>query len=146
MSAELVDLGVSPNEIQAEIAGGKRYPFIRYLGTLIDRSEQFLDGRIICTYAYLKDTGTFGDDKPSDLFYSQMLSVKGAEAVLLFKEKEDGKTEVGLRSSHSSLIDVGLLAAEFGGGGHKHASGMTVPLDIPAIQTKLLKKIEGQLA
>jgi len=45
-------------------------------------------------------------------------------AVCLLRNDEDGVTRVSLRSK--GLIDVRAVAQEFGGGGHKNASGFTV--------------------
>jgi len=145
-ASELVDLGVSPNSVYMKMNGGKKLPFIRYLGALIERCEPFLGGKVMCSYSYQKDKETFGEDKPSDLFYAQMLSVEDVQVVILFKEMPDGKTEVGFRSSHDSDADVGILAATYGGGGHKHASGVTVARNITEIRQMLLKELEKQFS
>lgn len=39
-----------------------------------------------------------------------------------------GKRVYSLRSRKGSDVDVGKIAAQYGGGGHKHAAGFTVPL------------------
>lgn len=145
MAAELVDKGVSPNEVNMEMTGGQEFRFIKYLGILLNRSQRELDGKVCCSYAYLSDEKEWGTDKPSDLLYTQLLSISGNEVVLLFKEKENGKTEVGCRSSHKSIVDVGVLAASYGGGGHCHASGMTVDMPIPQIKKLVLEKIKEML-
>ena len=138
----LVAEGVSPNQVYMQINGGKSLSFIKYLGILIDRAEPYLDGKVMVTYTWLKDKETFHCDKPSDLFYSQMLSIAGVQAVALFKEKEDGTVEAGLRASHDSTIDVGRIAASFGGGGHVHASGFTVKGDLFTIRDNFLRQVE----
>ncbi|MFA6892299.1 MAG: DHHA1 domain-containing protein, partial [Sphaerochaetaceae bacterium] len=115
-------------------------------GALIQRSEPFLEGKVMCSSCYQKDKELYGEDRPSDLFYSQMLSVDGVEVVMLFKELPEGKTEVGFRSSHDSVVDVGILAATYGGGGHKHASGVTVARSIEEFRGMLLKDLKRQLS
>ncbi|MCH3919803.1 MAG: bifunctional oligoribonuclease/PAP phosphatase NrnA [Sphaerochaeta sp.] len=144
--SELVDLGVSPNAVYMTMTGGKSLPYIHYLGALIQRSEPFLDGKVMCSFCYQKDKEMYGEDRPSDLFYSQMLSVEGVQVVMLFKELPEGNTEVGFRSSHDSAVDVGILAATYGGGGHKHASGVTVARPIEEIRGMLLKDLTRQLS
>jgi len=44
---------------------------------------------------------------------------------LLFRELEGGRVKVSLRSKGN--VDVHRLASEFGGGGHRNASGIVMP-------------------
>ncbi|MDD7201754.1 MAG: bifunctional oligoribonuclease/PAP phosphatase NrnA [Sphaerochaetaceae bacterium] len=140
--SRLVAKGASPNQVYMQINGGKSLSFIKYLGVLIDRAESYLDGKVMVTYTWLKDKEKFLCDKPSDLFYGQMLSIAGVQAVALFKEKEDGTIEAGLRASHNSAIDVGQIATFFGGGGHVHASGFTVKGDLFTTRDNFLRQVE----
>ena len=49
----------------------------------------------------------------------------------------DGKaTRVSMRAKPG--VDVQTVAAMFGGGGHKAASGCTIPLPLPEAKAKLL--------
>jgi bifunctional oligoribonuclease and PAP phosphatase NrnA len=52
------------------------------------------------------------------------LSAKEVLAVVFFKENADGDWRISLRSK--GAIDVNAVAKEFGGGGHKNASGCGV--------------------
>lgn len=139
--ASLVDAGASPNMTFMRMTGGKSFSFVKYLGLLIDRATLELDGRVVVTEALLSDRPSYANDKPSDLFYTQALSIAGVQVVLLLKEKEDGCCEVGLRASHDSKVDVGAVAASFGGGGHAHASGMTVRAPLSTVKSNLLHSI-----
>ena len=44
---------------------------------------------------------------------------------MLFRELPGGKVKVSLRSKGE--LDVSMLASEFGGGGHRNASGIVMP-------------------
>ncbi len=79
------------------------------------------------TMKQLGDCGGFEEDT-GDLV-NMLLAVEGVEAAALFKELPEGTTKVSLRSKGE--VDINRLAARFGGGGHKNASGisMTAPLD-----------------
>ncbi|MGE4585041.1 MAG: bifunctional oligoribonuclease/PAP phosphatase NrnA [Sphaerochaeta sp.] len=145
LAAELVDLGVSPNVMNDRMTGGKSLGYVKYLGKLIDRSESYYDGKLMISSSCLSDRDTYiTTDKPSDLLYTMLLSVKGVEVVIFFKELEMGVTEVGFRSSHQSTVDVGALAEQFGGGGHKKAAGATVHQKISETR-KLLIEAVGKL-
>ena len=144
MAAELVDLGVSPNMMNTKMTGGKNLSYVKYLGKLIDRSESFFEGKLMTSSSFLTDKGQFiTTDKPSDALYSMLLSVKGVEVVLFFKEVSETTTEVGFRASHQSHIDVGALAESFGGGGHKKAAGATVQQPLKTVRKNLLEAVEN---
>jgi phosphoesterase RecJ-like protein len=68
------------------------------------------------------------------------LTVKEIQAVVFFKQIEENEYRVSLRSKGS--IDVGTLAKEFGGGGHKNAAGCTLTGSIDALRTLMLQKLE----
>ncbi len=145
LAAELVDLGVSPNIMNDRMTGGKSLGYVKYLGKLIDRSESYFDGKLMISSSCLDDSKTYvTTDKPSDSLYALLLSVQGVEVVLFFKELEGGKTEVGFRSSHQSIVDVGALAERFGGGGHKKAAGVTMANDIKTVRKQLIDAV-GEL-
>ena len=74
------------------------------------------------TSPQLAECGGFDEDT-GDLV-NMLLSVQGVEAAALFKELPDGKTKVSLRSKGD--VDINRLAARFGGGGHKNASGISM--------------------
>ena len=52
------------------------------------------------------------------------LTVKEIQAVVFFKQVEGDEYRVSMRSKGD--IDIGAVAKEFGGGGHKNAAGCTV--------------------
>ncbi len=146
LAAELVDLGVSPNVMSDRMTGGKSFGYVKYLGKLIDRSESLLNGKLMVSSSCLADKDAYiTTDKPSDSLYAMLLSVQGVEVVMFFKELEGGKTEIGFRSSHQSNVDVGALAEQFGGGGHKKAAGATVDQDIKIVRKLLIEAVERLL-
>ena len=68
------------------------------------------------------------------------LTVKEIQAVVFFKQTEGDEYRVSMRSKGD--IDIGAVAKEFGGGGHKNAAGCTVdaaPID--ALQKMFVEKI-----
>jgi phosphoesterase RecJ-like protein len=51
-----------------------------------------------------------------------MLALDGVRVAALYRELPDGRIKVSLRSK--GMLDVHRLATEFGGGGHRNASGI----------------------
>ena len=111
---------------------------------MLNHAEKYLNGRLIVTYETLEDTKKYGQDgRDSDLLYSSLLSVKDVEAVVFVRQETDSTCTAGFRSRDS--IDVSAIAAKFGGGGHKNASGLSTEgkLDtlIPAIVKEFARVI-----
>jgi phosphoesterase RecJ-like protein len=68
------------------------------------------------------------------------LTVKEMQAVVFFKQAEGDEYRVSMRSKGN--IDIGSVAKEFGGGGHKNAAGCTVTGPVDALQKIFIEKIE----
>jgi phosphoesterase RecJ-like protein len=68
------------------------------------------------------------------------LTVKEVEAVVFFKQEKDDEYRVSLRSKGE--IDIGAVAKEFGGGGHKNAAGCTVRGPIESLRHMMVEKVE----
>lgn len=69
--------------------------------------------------------------------------IKGVEVSALVRVK-NGEKKISLRSN--DYFDVAQFAAQnFGGGGHLHAAGCRVPLEIEDVGALLAQKLEGQL-
>lgn len=72
-------------------------------------------------------------------------AVKGAEAVVLFKENLGVKNEIRINFRSQGKVDVNKIAQSFGGGGHKTASGATFHGQIAQVRRKVLARIKEQL-
>jgi phosphoesterase RecJ-like protein len=71
------------------------------------------------------------------------LTIKEIQVVVFFKEWEPNEYRVSLRSKGS--IDVGGVAKQFGGGGHKNASGCTVLGSLPAVRQQVMPLVEAAI-
>ncbi len=72
-------------------------------------------------------------------------SIKGVEVVALFKESLGAKNQVRINLRSHGKVDVNKIAAIFGGGGHKTASGCTVHGEINWVIKKVLASIQRVL-
>ncbi len=72
-------------------------------------------------------------------------SIKGVEVALLFRENFDTKDEIRVNFRSQGKVDVNKIAACFGGGGHKTASGATVRGKINNVRRQVLNKIKSDL-
>lgn len=72
-------------------------------------------------------------------------AIKGVEVVALFKENLKDKNEIRVNLRSQGEVDVNKIAAYFGGGGHKTASGITIRGNIEQVTRKVLGKIKEGL-
>jgi phosphoesterase RecJ-like protein len=143
---ELINKGVSPNEIYLQMDGGKTLSSRKFLAKLLERSESHLQGRLMIVIETEQDIAEFGDaERPSDELYANLLGVEGVQAVLYFKIDSPDVWEVGFRSSHFSSLDVGKISSEFGGGGHRKAAGATISSPLQPLKSTLIKTIASHL-
>jgi phosphoesterase RecJ-like protein len=66
--------------------------------------------------------------------------VESVKAAAFFEELPDGMVRLSLRSKDSSF-DACALCAEFGGGGHKMASGARIKGTLAEVQERVLAAI-----
>jgi len=79
-------------------------------------------------------------EEDTEEFIDYGLSIKGIETAAIIKEREDGTLKVSLRSKNN--VPVQELAAKYGGGGHRTASGFTVKKEIEPFKKELKKELE----
>ena len=137
--SRLVADGANPRTTYREINSGKPYSTRKLLGILLGRAERYLDGRLVVTYETLEDTKKWGlEGRDSDSLYQLMLSAKGVEAVVFLRQDTLTTCTGGFRSQDK--IDVSAVAAKFGGGGHKNASGMSCNGRVETLIPQIVKE------
>ena len=137
--SRLVAAGADPRTTYRQINSGKPYSTRKLLGLLLGKAERYLDGRLVVTYESLEDTKKWGlEGRDSDALYQLMLSAKGVEAVAFLRQDTETTCTGGFRSQDK--IDVSLVAAKFGGGGHKNASGMSCNGRVETLIPQIVKE------
>ncbi|MBR1640541.1 MAG: bifunctional oligoribonuclease/PAP phosphatase NrnA [Treponema sp.] len=137
--SRLVSYGADPRETYRKITSGKPYSTRKLLGLLLTKAETYLDGRLVVTYESLEDTKKYGGEgRDSDALYQNLLAVKGVEAVVFLRQDTPTTCTGGFRSQ--DRIDVSLVAAKFGGGGHKNASGMSCNGRVETLIPQIVKE------
>ncbi|MDR0998869.1 MAG: bifunctional oligoribonuclease/PAP phosphatase NrnA [Treponema sp.] len=121
-AARLIRAGGNPKQIFNTLTGGKSFNSRVLLGIQLSRAEEYFGGKLIYTCEKYEETRRFGlEGRDSDSLYQLLLSVAGAEAVVIIRQESPEKCTVGLRSRDK--VNVALVAADFGGGGHRNAAG-----------------------
>lgn len=123
LAAELLDYGISLKDLYFRMYGGRELASKILTGRVLSRAVPLFEGRCILIHETLEEKQTYGaNNRDSDTIYSQLLAVKNCEAVIFIREETENSCSVSLRSR--SDIDVGKIAAAFGGGGHMRAAGL----------------------
>lgn len=125
LAEHLVTAGAKPTPIYDALFATSTLGRMKLTGRALDRMQAEADGRIVYTEVTLADyaeTGGVPTDTEDLINYPR--AVSGVEIALVFIEQTGGGTKVSFRGSEHR--DVGRLAEQFGGGGHKMAAGATV--------------------
>lgn len=143
-AARLTDAGVNPRTIYQEMTGGKPWATRKLLAILLERVERHCGGKLAVTYEEQADTRKYGQEgRDSDALYSLMLATDGIEAVLFMRQESDHTCTAGFRSLKD--CDVSAIAAKFGGGGHKNASGASMEGHIDMLMPEIIREFEKVL-
>jgi len=73
----------------------------------------------------------------------QARTVEGTEVAILFRETADGSTKVSLRSAGEA--NVNAIARQFGGGGHRKASGALIGAPLTDVVPRVLEAARAAL-
>jgi len=135
VASEMVTLGVEPARIFDQLYQQRSSHHPAYLGQLLARAEYSAGGRLVVVdqpLALALDPDLVDSDELLDI----LRSVASVEVVLFLREIQSGSTKLSARSK--SAYDVNALARRFGGGGHKKASGATIPGRLPEVRARVV--------
>lgn len=126
MAAEFSAKGASLSDVYRATVSNKNLEVMKLWGKVLSRLRQNEFG-IAHTYVLKTDLYEGGLNEEAVAGLSNYLShLKDAKAVFVIFERDDGQIKVSMRTFRDD-IDLSKLALAVGGGGHKKASGFTVP-------------------
>ncbi|NLK45361.1 MAG: bifunctional oligoribonuclease/PAP phosphatase NrnA [Treponema sp.] len=139
--SRLIKKGASPKKTYNIMTGGKSFLSRKLLGRHLDNAKTYFDGKLIITYETPEDTQNFGQNgRDSDALYQILLAIEGVEAIVNIKQETPEQCTAGFRSIEN--IDVSVIAAHFGGGGHKNASGASYTSTIDEFIPLILQEFQ----
>ena len=124
IAADLLELGVSPSQVEEALNGHLSLGQMRIRGLALSRVSLCLQGRVAWSYVLEEDfaaTGT-GRDHLEGLA-SQLLGLEGVDFSMFFYQ-EKNLLQGSLRSK--GVISAQAIAQTQGGGGHPQASGFSL--------------------
>jgi phosphoesterase RecJ-like protein len=123
---QTLEAGIDPVGIARTVFDSNNVGRLRLFGAVLSTIQLDASGRLAIIYLdreMARQAGGTYDD--TEGLINLPLTVKEIQAVAFFKEWDNGEYRVSLRSKGE--IDVGQVAKGYGGGGHRNASGCTVP-------------------
>jgi phosphoesterase RecJ-like protein len=135
--ARLVEYGTSTAEVYMMVYGRRDLSTRKLLAEMLTRTESHWNDRLLLTWQLMADRDRLtAAQRGEDDLYRLLQTIRGNVVVTLIREEREGFFSVGLRSN--STLDVGAIAAGFGGGGHRQASGFDIPGTLASVRNTLL--------
>lgn len=142
--AETILAGVDPVEVARNVYDSNNMGRLKLFGAVLSAMQIDPTGRIAIVYLdHEMARAAGGTYEDTEGLINLPLTVKEILAVIFFKQVEGDEYRVSMRSKGD--IDVGAIAKEVGGGGHKNAAGCTVRGAIDALQKTFIEKIEAAI-
>ena len=143
---QCMEAGIDPPAIARAIFDSNNLGRLKLFGAVLSKMELDASGRVATVYVDKKlATDCGGTYEDTEGIVNLPLTVKEIEAVAFFKEAGPDDWRISMRSKGD--VDVNAVATEFGGGGHKNASGCNAVgrfEDLKALfQRKLLQQIDA---
>jgi phosphoesterase RecJ-like protein len=138
---QTLEAGVDPVLVARMVYDSSHLGRLKLFGAVLSDMQIDKSGRIAIVYVdHAMARAAGGTYEDTEGLVNLPLTVKEIEAVVFFKQEKDNEYRVSLRSKGD--IDIGAVAKEYGGGGHKNAAGCTVQGNIDDLRRALVEKVE----
>lgn len=145
VAGELVARGANLARICQEVYQSYPLPRVRLLKRVFSRFRLAADDQIAYCWLSRADLLRSGAD-PADTegLIDHLRAIEPVVVACLFEEQEPGLVRVSLRSK-SERVDVGAVAAQFGGGGHPAAAGARIAGSPLSVRRRVLAALKRAL-
>jgi len=126
VASELLRLGARIWDIQHYTMKNKSVNALKLWGVVLSRLKRHSSGVVITVLTQTDMVACNADVEHAEGIANFLNTLDDARAVFLLSELEPGKIKVSMRTTQPG-VDVSHFARVFGGGGHKKASGLTIP-------------------
>ena len=144
VASELMKYDINVYATYINLFGNMSRSGIRLFSSVMKTIQFSEDGKIvwfIITRQMLDDNDAGDADTEGITDFMRMID--GVEVAIMFKERIDGSTRINFRSK--GIVATNAIARSFGGGGHKHASGIVSERPLNDIYPEVLKAMLRQV-
>ena len=120
---KLMELGADIAEVSKRHVNCRTIPETRIFARALDNIKLLDEGQICVSHLTLEDYEKAGaSHEDNEGIAEHLLEIEGVAVAMLFTQRGNG-VKINFRSA---VVNVGVVAAKFGGGGHKAAAGTTL--------------------
>ena len=143
VAAALLEAGAPPAFISEHVFENRTFAATQLLGHALSSLRKTPNGSVVWAHITASDFAEVGaTDQDTEGIVSYVRGVQGAEVGILFREMAGGGVRVSLRARDT--VNVAEIAALFGGGGHRMASGCTVDLPLAEAEQAIIAAVLAQ--
>lgn len=138
----LIQRGVKVDEISQRLYESFPFSYLKVLGRTLDRAQLERDPTFVMSFitqADLEEIGITMDD--TDELINTLRATRDADVAVLLKELDDGRWKGSFRSKGAT--DVGAIAQQLGGGGHRLAAGFELAMSFDEAVEAVRKALAG---
>ena len=141
---QCVEAGVNPSAVARSIFDSNNLGRLKLMGAILSRMQLDPSGRL-ATVSVDEElvTSCNGTYEDTEGLINLPLTVREIQAVVFFKEVGPDDWRVSMRSKGD--VNINAVAKEFGGGGHKNASGCSASGSLEHLKRVFQQKITEQM-
>lgn len=146
MAADLIDAGAEPWPISVAVYESHSLGGLNILKLCLDTLEINDDGRSAWIYVnqeMYEQAGANVED--TEGLIDHVRSIENVEVAVLIRSHEAGDDRWKVNFRAKTFADVGSLASQLGGGGHKHAAGCVMRGDFTEVRSKVRQAVSQLL-
>jgi len=142
LAKSLVELGARPARIAQDVYFSNPASKMRLLGAALTNLKR--EGRIAWLWVTHSDMIRLGAaEEDCEGIVNYAIGISGVDVAVFLRELPDHRVRMSLRSK--SDVHVAAVAEQFGGGGHKNASGCTLDGPLYSAMDRILDELRRQL-
>jgi phosphoesterase RecJ-like protein len=141
---QCTEAGVDPPAVARSIFDSNSLGRLKLFGAVLSRMEIDDTGRLATVSVDRQLAAACGGTyEDTEGLINLPLTVKDIQAVVFFKEQGPDDWRVSMRSK--GAVDINAVAKQFGGGGHKNASGCSATGPLDELKVVFRQKIVEQI-
>lgn len=144
IAADLIEDGVEPARIYQQLYHQGRPERMKLFARAFHGLRLTEEGRFASLTVTRQDLDACGAEHDDmEGLVNRPLELRGVEVSALLYEMEDGRVKLSIRSRER--VDVNAVCREFGGGGHRLASGAKLDGPLQKAQTRVDAAVQSRL-
>ena len=139
-AADMIEAGAESHTIYRQVYESRSRGALELVGRTLSRITLDNGGAVAYSWIDARDLAECGVGmSETETLIDQVRQLRGVDAVFLVKMSEEGRCRVSLRSKGHA--DVGSVARQLGGGGHRAAAGFTWEGGFEGLLERLLPEL-----